>query len=169
MPSRMDEMISKGAGAAKSVKARFEGLVGVFRTLAKQHGEVAAMLKRLQGKPEKRAELWPEIRKELLSHEQAEMRELYPVLRQFGETRELAERHDREAQQMEQLIQSLDSVADATLWQTRFDQLVEAVMHHADEEEQEIFPTAQAVMGEETAKVLDQKFLATKAQIANAV
>lgn len=77
MPNRMDSMISKGAGMVKAVKARLEGLVGVFKTLAEQHGEVAALLKRLQHSPDKRSELWPEIRRELLSHERAELREVY--------------------------------------------------------------------------------------------
>src|SRR5262249_48663483 len=96
MPNRMDSMLSKGGGMMKGVKARLEGLTGVFRTLAEQHGEVAAMLKRLQSKPEKKAELWPEIRRELLSHERGEIREVYPVLRQHVQTRALAEHHDQE-------------------------------------------------------------------------
>src|SRR3977135_2466990 len=69
MPNRMDSMLSKGAGVMKGVKARLEGLTGVFKTLAEQHGEVTAMLKRLQSKPEKKAELWPEIRRARLAQQ----------------------------------------------------------------------------------------------------
>lgn len=164
MPNRMDSMLSKGAGVMKGVKARLDGLHGVFKTLAEQHGEVSAMLKRLQDKPEKRAELWPQIRRELISHERAEMREVYPVLRQHAQTRALADHHDQEAAELERLIERIDMAAAD--WQTLFDQLVDTVVHHANEEENEIFPKAQEAIGDRTTKDLEARFLAVKQQIA---
>jgi len=164
MPNRMDSMLSKGAGVMKGFKARLEGLTGVFKTLAEQHGDVAAMLKRLQSKPEKKAELWPEIRRELLSHERGEMREVYPVLRQHVQTRALAEHHDQEAAEMERLIEQLDT-ATADDWRRLFDQLTDTVIHHANEEEGTIFPKAQEAIGDKAAKDLEARFLAAKKQI----
>lgn len=164
MPNRMDSMLSKGAGVMKGVKARLDGLHGVFKTLAEQHGEVSAMLKRLQDKPEKRGELWPQIRRELISHERAEMREVYPVLRQHAQTRALADHHDQEAAELERLIERIDMAAAD--WQTLFDQLVDTVVHHANEEENEIFPKAQEAIGDRTTKDLEARFLAVKQQIA---
>jgi hypothetical protein len=164
MPNRMDSMLSKGAGMVKGVKARLEGLTGVFKTLAEQHGEVTAMLKRLQSKPEKKAELWPEIRRELLSHERGEIRELYPVLRQHVQTRALAEHHDQEAAEMERLIERLD-VATTDEWRQLFDQLTDAVIHHANEEETSIFPKAQEAIGDKAAKELEARFLSVQKQI----
>lgn len=164
MPNRMDSMMSKGAGVMKGIKARLEGLHGVFRVLAEQHGEVSAMLKRLQDNPEKKAELWPEIRRELLSHERAEMREIYPVLRQHVQTRALADHHDQEAAELERMIQQLDLQAGD--WRALYDQLVDTVVHHATEEENEIFPKAQDAIGDRAAKDLEQKFLAAKRMIA---
>jgi len=164
MPNRMDSMLSKGAGVMKGFKARLEGLTGVFKTLAEQHGEVAAMLKRLQSKPEKQAELWPEIRRELLSHERGEIREIYPVLRQHVQTRALAEHHDQEAAEMERLIEQLDT-ATADDWRRLFDQLTDTVIHHANEEENSIFPKAQEAIGDKAAKDLEARFLAAKNQL----
>jgi hemerythrin superfamily protein len=163
MPNRMDSMLSKGAGMMKGVKARLEGLTGVFKTLSEQHGEVAAMLKRLQSKPEKKAELWPEIRRNLLSHERGEMREVYPVLRQHVQTRALAEHHDQEAAEMERLIERIDAAA-ADDWRPLFDQLVDTVIHHANEEENSIFPKAQEAIGDQVAKDLEPRFLAAQKQ-----
>ena len=165
MPNRMDSMLSKGAGVMKGVKARLEGLTGVFKTLAEQHGEVAAMLKRLQSKPEKKAELWSEIRRELLSHERGEIREVYPVLRQHVQTRALAEHHDQEAAEMERLIERIDA-AVADEWLPHYHQLVDMVIRHANEEENTIFPKAQEAIGERTTKDLEARFLAVKQQIA---
>jgi hemerythrin superfamily protein len=164
MPNRMDSMLSKGAGMMKGVKARLEGLTGVFKTLAEQHGEVSAMLKRLQSKPEKKPELWPEIRRELLSHERGEIREVYPVLRQHMQTRSLAEHHDQEAAEMERLIERID-VAVADEWLPLYHQLVDMVIHHANEEENTIFPKAQEAIGDQAAKDLEPRFLAAKKQV----
>ena len=96
MAHRLDTMISKGAGKVKGVKARLEGLVGVFNTLAEQHTEMKVLLRRLQAAPDRRSELWPEIRRELLSHERAEVREVFSMLRDRAETRAFAEHHDLE-------------------------------------------------------------------------
>jgi iron-sulfur cluster repair protein YtfE (RIC family) len=165
MPNRMDSMMSKGAGMMKGVKARLEGLTGVFKTLVEQHGEVVAMLKRLQSKPEKKPELWPEIRRELLSHERGEVREVYPVLRQHVQTRALAERHDQEAAELERLIERVD-VAVADEWRPLYDQLVEAVVNHVNEEENDIFPKAQEAIGDKAAKELEPLFLAAQKQVS---
>jgi hemerythrin superfamily protein len=167
MPNRLDSVIAKTAGATKAVKARLDGLVGVFTTLAEQHGEVSALLHRLQRKPDEKSELWPEIRRELISHERAELREVYPVLRQHEQLRTLADEHDREAGELDDMIDELET-APLDEWMPLFDQLVDTVIHHAQQEEQRIFPAALQVIGHDTAKQLDAKFLAAKKQIAQA-
>src|SRR5688572_20695081 len=101
MPNRMDSMLSHGMGKMKAMKARLSGLVGVFKTLAEQHGEVKVLLDRAKSSNEKFVELWPTLRTELLSHERAEMRELYPLLRAYPETMLLANHHDAEAGELE--------------------------------------------------------------------
>src|SRR4051812_14353562 len=97
MPNPMDQVISKGAGLANEIKARLDGLVGVFNTLAGQHGEAGALLKRAQGEMDKRVELWPMIRAALRAHEQGELREVYPVLGTYPQLQALVTRHDAEA------------------------------------------------------------------------
>lgn len=168
MPNRMHPVESTTAGKVKPVKARVEGLVGVFETLAEQHAEVKALLRKLQDNPEMRAELWPDIRRELLSHEKAELREVYSVLRMHAPTAELADHHDEEAGEMETLVDEIEN-ADPETWQMLFDDLVDSVSFHAAEEEREIFPKAQRVIGDAAAKQLDAMFLAAKQQIASAV
>lgn len=162
MPNPVDTMISKIKGVIKPI----EGLQGVFRTIAQQHREISALLKRLQEHPDKRPELWPEVRRELLSHERAEMRVVFPVLREHTATRAHAEHHDTEADEMEDLIDEIDSQAIG--WRPLFDKLVHAVLRHAEEEEKVIFPVAQEVIGKVAAEDLDQRFLAAKGQVTDA-
>ena len=168
MANRTHSIIAKGVGKTRGITARLEGLVGVFRTLAEQHAEVKVLLKKLQDNPDMRAELWPDIRSELLSHEKGELDEVYSVLRMHAATAELADHHDEEAGEMQGLIDEIDS-ADSETWQMLFDELVDTVSFHATEEEKEIFPKAQKTIGDKVAKELDARFLAAKKQIANLV
>jgi hemerythrin superfamily protein len=166
----MDSIIAKGTGAAHALDARLHGLVGVFTTLSEQHGEVGALLKRVKADPARRAELWPKIRQELVSHEKAELREIYPVLREFPETQVLAERHETEATELSALIDRIHETEMASAsWGQLFDRLVGLVQQHVQEEEHEIFPRAQQAIGADRAKELEPRFLAAKKQVAQTV
>jgi hemerythrin superfamily protein len=156
MPNRFDSMLSHGKGAVKQFQARLEGLVGVFATLARQHGEVSALLERCRGHRDRRAGLWPEIRKQLLAHERSEMRVLYPELRLHDATRTLADHHDAEP-------------IASDVWGQLFEKLIEDVVFHAREEEKQIFPTAQKTLGDARAKALDAPLLAANRQMIDAV
>lgn len=170
MPSRMDSILSHGMGKVKAAKARLSGLVGVFKTLAEQHGEVTALLERAKASDEKFSQLWPTIRRELLSHEQAEMREVYPMLRTRDATRALADHHDAEARELEQLIASVDELAFGSSAQREmFQRLLDKVVHHAREEENDMFPKAQHAIGKDQTEALEARFLATKQQIAGSL
>lgn len=165
MPNRSNDTVPRGSKPIPVPGP--EGLVGVFSTLADQHDQVAQLFDQLEASPESRALLWPQIRRELVSHEHSEVRELFPVLRQYEETRELADQHDAEARELDALIARLDALdIQSDDWVDVFDELVETVTHHAkDEEEANIFPLAQRVIGETRAVELEAKVLAAKQQL----
>jgi hemerythrin superfamily protein len=166
MPNKMDSVIAKGTGKVKGIKARLEGLGGVFKTLSQQHGEASALIDRIKRDAKVRAELWPTLRKELVSHERAEIREVYPELREHAETSALADHHDEEAGELDKLIQKLSSLDLASeQWGRLFEKLENMVVYHASEEEKEIFPKAQGVIGDEMTEKLDERFLATQKRI----
>ena len=147
-----------------------DGLHGVFATLAKQHAEVSALMKRVEDDAEKRGDLWPTIRTELLSHERGELRVVYPELRMTAATRSLADQHEEEAKELEGLIEELDGTTiDSNMWGAKFQTLAKTVRQHAHEEEKEIFPQAQEVFGKIRTKALDAEFLAAKKQLAETV
>lgn len=166
MPNRMDSMLAHGMGSAKKLGAAFKGLVGAFRTIAGQHGEVKVLLERANKSNEKFTELWPTIRRELLSHERAELNEIYPVLHGNLATRALAEHHDAEAAELEQLITRIDELAIGSAEQkAAYHQLVDRVLHHAEEEENKIFPAAQKALGKQTIEALDEPFQSAKRRL----
>ncbi len=166
MANKMDSVIAKGTGKLKGVKARLSGLQGVFKTLSEQHAEAKVIIERIKSDPKKRADLWPTLKKELVSHERAEIREVYPELREHSETSAIADHHDQEAGELDGLIQQLSALDLASdEWGRLFLLLGDKVIHHATEEEKEIFPTAQPVIGDEMTDKLDERYLATQKRI----
>jgi hypothetical protein len=147
-----------------------EVLTGVFRTLSEEHAAIGAMLERLKASPELRVELWPTIRAELLSHERGEVREVFPVLRANIETRAIADLHDFEAKEMEELVTELEMTPIETAeWLEVFVDLANEVMAHARAEENDLFPHAQEVLGAEVAHRMDASFLRAKLQLVESV
>lgn len=145
MTTKIEEMASKATGFAKAAKATLEGFNGVFRHLVQEHGEVSALLLRLKlsSDPDKRRELWPIIRKELLSHEQAEKLEVYPAFRHVSEMQTMAVEHDRDADDLEEVISELTATAvDSDQWQPILERLIAQVEEHVRDEEEEYFPIA---------------------------
>jgi len=164
----MDQILSKGAGKVSEIKARAHGLVGVFATLAEQHGEAHSLLGRLAADPAKHGALWPTIRAALVSHEGGELREVYPALREYRELIALADLHEGQATQLSAAVEAVGLLGD----QPKPEQLMpllrnlmRLVESHVAEEEGDIFPRAQEVIGDARAKELDGKFVAAAKRI----
>ena len=152
-------------GTVNAVKAGFNGLRGVFLHLAEEHGEVASLMKRIDKSTDAqgRREHWSQIRAELLSHERAEVAEVYPALRGFDSTRELVVIHDQEARQLEAAIAAVDACDPSSeAWGSAFKHVFALVQQHVEEEESDFFPKAQEVLGEEESKALLQRYEAAK-------
>ncbi|HKU39315.1 MAG TPA: hemerythrin domain-containing protein [Polyangiales bacterium] len=159
MTNRAQELVSKAVGTAKAAKATLEGLTGVFRHLEREHGEVSALLVRLKASsdPDVRRELLPTIRRELLAHEEAEQRALYPALREHPHTTRMAEAHDRDAESLEAAVKELNSVAvDSPHFQPMLERLIERVQHHVREEEDDYFPVAPRVFHDRAQALLER-------------
>jgi hypothetical protein len=168
MANRVEKVASEVMGAIKAAKATFEGLPGVFKELAREHGEVMALLARLRMTSDAavRRELFPQIREELLSHEKGELAVVYPALREHEELAAYAEMHEREAETIERMIDGLSGMAyEDHGWRDAFDELVNTVKRHTKEEEDEFFPAAARVMGRERAIELTDPFLEKKRSI----
>ncbi|MEZ4375944.1 MAG: hemerythrin domain-containing protein [Polyangiaceae bacterium] len=115
--------------------------------------------------PQLRAELWPQVRHALLAHDQGEVRVLCPDLHEFAATRALAQRHDVEARDLESMIRLLAGRDyDDSEWLASALTLRQLVLRHVQEEESELFPRAQAVLGAARAEELKEDYLRHKAQ-----
>ena len=157
MTNKIEEIASKATGFAKAAKATLAGFNGVFRHLVQEHGEVSALLMRLKlsSDPAKRRELWPTIRNELLSHEQAEKREIYPAFRQVSELQTMAVEHDRDADDLEEVISELSATpVESEQWHSILERLIAQVEEHVRDEEEEYFPIADRAFKDRTHDML---------------
>jgi hemerythrin superfamily protein len=170
MPNKIDELASSAMAAVKAAKATLKGLHGVFHTLAMQHGEVGALIHRARRSDETaaRADLWHEIRRQLLAHERAEREVVYATLKEYPDTRPAADEHDREAEELETLIARVHALDPADPhWPAAVGGLEDRVTAHANAEENDIFPRAVEAMGRERAVLLDEQYLmANRRQLA---
>ena len=159
MSHKLEELAAKAVGTIKAAKATIERLSGVFRHLEREHGEVSALLMRLNMSkdPETRSELWQTIRKELLSHEQAERTQVYPVFKEDPETRLMAIEHERDASDLEAAISVMDALGtDSPDWQPSLQRLIELVQEHVRDEEEEYFPIADRVFRDRSDAMLER-------------
>lgn len=165
MPSPIEQAATKIAGAAKATKATFEGLQGVFRKLAQEHGEVSALMLRVKNSsdPSVRDELFPKIRAELLSHERGELEVVYPKLAQHAQTQHIATEHERDAGDLRQQLEALAALGyEDAAWMQAFERLFETVQNHAKTEEQAYFPEAQEALGGGVSNSLQERFETVK-------
>jgi len=165
MPNTFEKAASKTMGAMKDEKATFKGLHGVFRRLMEEHGEVGALILRVNSSSDDsvRRELYPTIRKELLAHEKGELAAVYPFLARYPKTNDIAAEHNRGAAELETAILTLDNLDAADpRWQIGFERLASLVTKHVAEEEGEFFPRAQEAIGKENAEMLESSYDASR-------
>lgn len=168
MPNRMEELTSKGAGKVGAAAAGLKGLRGVFNKLAEEHKEVSMLIKRAKAAsdPDKRADLWPKIRKELLSHEKAERQEVYGALSDYPDLQSIVQQHEDHSKSLEDMIQQLDNIAfTSNAWQPTLGELEDLVQEHVDDEENNYFPQAQKVIPDDLRDDLERRFMAKKEQV----
>lgn len=172
MPGQVASAMSRGVGTVKAMEAAIRGLDGVFRTLARQHAEASALLRSAVSTEDisRRNGIWEGVRSDLLSHEGAELREIYSVLEEYAELQPLAREHAKDAEAMEELIEQIDLLDEADPeWPILLGDLIKMVEQHAYEEEREIFPKAQEVLGIMRAAELERPFLAAKERVMNEI
>lgn len=169
MTNPVEHVKAKVAGMAGAVEARMKGLKGVFRKLSEQHHEVSSLLATAVETDDytKRAALWADIRRELVSHEQAELLQVYPVIEEHEITKDIGHRHTESAGELEAAVRELDGLGfQSDAWRAGAERLLVIVREHARVEEEEFFPRAQEALGEQVAQALEPSFTRAKALAA---
>lgn len=163
----LTELASKAVGVARAASAALAGYRGIFRTLKREHGEVSVLMMRVATERDgaTRADLFPLIAHELLSHGQAEDAELYTYLADHEPTRAMVMQLEADHERIEMLVAELAAMPmNSPSWLIRFRELQRAVEDHVDQEEHVVFPLARHIISPELAEEIDQRYRIERAR-----
>lgn len=123
--------------------------MNITELLAEDHREAESLIAELEGGGD--SETFTKLKNALTLHSQIEEEIYYPALEDFEETEELVDEAYQEHSDVEQLLSDMSAAEpDSEEFQDLLFQLKESVNHHVEEEEGEIFPLSERLLGEET-------------------
>ena len=131
------------------------------------HEEITALLNTLVGgdfdagelDPNKVALFW-KLRAALEVHSEAEEAIFYPAIKSRAETKDLVEQSYREHQDLTELLNAMSPGESG--WDDQVQTLFNMVNDHLEKEEHELFPQAQALLGDEELIRLGQRIQSLK-------
>lgn len=117
--------------------------------LSNDHEEALDLIEELENLTEEELDndeqLFNELREALQLHTRMEESFLYPPLEKFDQTRDIIEQSYKEHQTVIQLLGRMDPGNDN--WEEQLTELRENIEDHVDEEENEMFPLADGLLG----------------------
>lgn len=141
----------------------------IFSLIKADHRKVDGLFAKLEKTTERaantRKKWYAELRRELTLHTEAEEKALYPSLKENEKTEEIGFESVEEHDIVKFLLGKLDDTpCDAKEWTAQITALQEAVEHHVEEEEDEMFPKMRKAFSKEELEEFAQGFEAIKAQ-----
>jgi hemerythrin superfamily protein len=130
--------------------------MNITELLKSDHREVSALISQLQAAGEDAAsgahtETFQKLKNSLTLHARIEEEIFYPALESFEETEDLIEEAYEEHEEVKQLLDEMSGLEpDDTEFQDLLAQLKYNIDDHVEEEENEVFPQAENLLGEET-------------------
>lgn len=125
----------------------------IYRELKADHDKQREMLKQLgelQGASGERQSLFESFRLELQSHAAAEEEALYSVMLADPELRDDARHSVAEHKEVDDLLGEMMAIEFGSEdWEQKFDHMRHRYEHHIDEEEEDMFPAAEAELDDE--------------------
>lgn len=134
----------------------------VVDLILQDHRELDKMFETLLNEPEKRAGLVPVMITLLTAHSRAEEAEVYPAAREAGgqEDVEHSQKEHLEADQLAARLAATDPASDD--FPKALKELVDAVQHHVEEEEQTVLPGMRQRMESAELERLGEAFLTSR-------
>ena len=133
----------------------------ITELLQEDHREAEELIERLEGLEtdlddeevgidEMPQTLFTQLKNALTMHTQVEEQILYPAMKQFDETADLIPEAIEEHQQVDQILEEMSLLSPTDdEFQERLEELKENLFHHIEEEEDELFPKAEELCGQE--------------------
>lgn len=138
----------------------------IFEVLKSDHDRQRTLLEQIAdttGDSEERRTLFDTLRKELQAHAAAEEESLYATMLSDPDLRDEARHSVSEHKEVDDMLGELVEADMASGgWLIRFKSLRERYLHHIDEEEEEMFPTAAESFDRKTEVELGSLFRSRK-------
>ena len=137
--------------------------------LKKEHDEVKKMLKDLDATTDRgikpRQDLFGRLKFSLTVHEQMEEAVLYPALKEHAETKDIVLEAYEEHDVVETILGELERTPfDDGIWRAKLTVMRENLLHHIEEEEDEMFGQVRKLFDEETLESLGDQMRTIKSQ-----
>ncbi|MCA1625406.1 MAG: hemerythrin domain-containing protein [Acidobacteria bacterium] len=143
--------------------------MNAFEILKKDHREVdnmMAILEKAKGDTasnNSHKQTFEMMREALTIHAEAEETIVYPALEEFDETEDQAEHsYDEHAEVKSMLAQMSELEPSSDEFQTLLSELKTSVRHHVAEEEGELFPKGEELLGESELQEMGREILEFK-------
>ena len=134
----------------------------IYERLKKDHDrqrELIEQIKQTSGDSEERRDLWERLRVEAESHADAEEQVFYATLIAEPKGQEKARHSVAEHKEMSDIANELDDMdMSSPGWLNRFHTFADKLIHHVDEEEDEVFPLSREVIAGSKAVALVSDF-----------
>lgn len=113
----------------------------------------------------RREKLFHALKEAIIKHAHAEEKVFYPPLRDKPQAHDIIEHGLDEHHTVERLLQKMDGIpADSDDWVDTLESIHEKIKDHVEEEESEIFPKAEQLLGDQELDRMTDNFLKTKGQ-----
>ena len=117
--------------------------------LKDDHREVESLIAQLEGDADH--ETLSKLRNAITMHTQIEEGILYPALEEFDETGEQIEESYQEHEDVDQLLEDMTGTdLQSQEFQDLLAELKDSIQHHVQEEENQLFPNAENLLGTDT-------------------
>lgn len=133
--------------------------MNVFEVLRKDHQEARMLFQQIEqlGPSNTRQQLFETLKGELLRHTKAEEEAFYPKLEDQKPTHDLIEEAVHEHDQVKKMLEEIDRLPpDSDDWLKAVREMKACVEHHVQEEENELFPKAQQIIGGEADRLAEK-------------
>lgn len=128
-----------------------------------RHREMLAKLGETVGDSDERKALFEALRKELQAHAAAEEESLYATMLANPDLRDDARHSVSEHKEIDDFLGELiDIEMSSGAWLTKFKAMRERYLHHIEEEEDEMFPSAEKTLDDQTERKIAKVFEARK-------
>lgn len=163
--ARVQDAVAALTGVAGSVVTRSDDEMSIRDLIRMDHTKVNTLFMQVEQTedPQKLQEYFGQIYKDLTAHSIAEEQIVYPAVRSYySETQDLYNEQDEMKKMLEQIKATSPASSD---FKPMVKQLMQAVMHHVRQEENDMFPKLRDNFSDEQQKQMATQFKTAKSKV----